>query len=277
MNLFPKITIVTPSYNQGRFLEATILSVLNQDYPNLEYIVMDGGSTDESLEIIKRHADKLAYWESGKDCGQADAIFRGFERASGDILGWINSDDLLLPGSLEKVARHFAAHPEEDWVTGGSIIIDDAGKCLLNRIGWPRCNLGDRVTFHRLLYSGCSFNQPASFWRRESFLATGGFDRALRFCFDYDMYLLLAQKSPSGNIKSFIACFRVHPDSKSSTIHDICIVENELLWEKYGRLEKPKWCCSFMAQYYTIRRLVRLCVLQARLKVGSLEWPQTSS
>lgn len=269
---YPRISIVTPSYNQAAYLEQTLKSVLDQDYPNLEYIVMDGGSTDGSIEIIERYSNKLTYWESGKDKGQADAIYRGFERATGEILGWVNSDDLLLPKSLEKVGRYFNLYPTEEWVTGGCIIIDNAGRYLRNRIGNPKCNLGDRVTFNHLLFFGCAFNQPASFWRKKSFFAAGGFDRSLQFCFDYDMYFLLARQCPSGNIRDYLACFRVHPASKGSTIRDIWRAENESLWHKYGRYEKPAWYRCCVAQLYAKRNFIKSCVLQLRLKTGSLKY-----
>jgi glycosyltransferase involved in cell wall biosynthesis len=112
MTTYPKISIVTPSFNQGRFIEKTILSVIEQDYPNLEYIIIDGGSTDESVEVIKKYDQHLAYWVSEPDRGQSHAINKGFERATGEIFGWLNSDDWYHPGALKAVAEAFAANPE---------------------------------------------------------------------------------------------------------------------------------------------------------------------
>ena len=234
----PKITIVTPSYNQGEFIEATIRSILDQNYPNLEYIIMDGGSTDESVEIIKKYETSLSYWESHPDKGQADAIYRGFERATGEILGWVNSDDLLLPGALVKVGNWFAMHPHEEWVVGGSTTIDQGGEILRDRFGFPQCRFGAHVTFHKLLFYGCPFVQPASFWRRSAFFEVGGFEKSFHFCFDYDLFFRLSRRHPSGCIKKMLAAFRVHKASKGGTLRDVQNVENKLLWEKYGRFNK---------------------------------------
>ena len=118
MKNFPKISIVTPSYNQAEFLERTILSVLNQDYPNLEYIIIDGGSTDGSVEIIKKYEKYLAYWVSEKDKGQSDAINKGFQKSTGDILAWLNSDDTYLSGTLFKVVKAFQENPNADLIFG---------------------------------------------------------------------------------------------------------------------------------------------------------------
>ncbi len=110
--MFPRITIVTPSYNQGQYIEETILSVINQDYPNLEYIIIDGGSSDNTVEIIKKYSDRITYWISEKDNGQAHAINKGFRKATGDILNWLNSDDQLQPGALKIIAQRFGESPE---------------------------------------------------------------------------------------------------------------------------------------------------------------------
>src|SRR6266850_561949 len=122
----PKISIVTPSFNQGRFLEETILSVLNQGYPNLEYILIDGGSSDQSLEVIRRYEEHLAYWISEKDRGQVDAINKGLNRSSGDIFAFINSDDVYLPGTFAAVAEYFEADSRREWVCGDTIMFGEA-------------------------------------------------------------------------------------------------------------------------------------------------------
>src|SRR5215468_10026487 len=112
----PKLSIVTPSFNQGRFLEETIRSVLTQNYPNLEYIIIDGGSTDETVDVIRKYQDKVNYWVSEKDRGQVDAINKGIEKCTGDIFGFINSDDVYLPGTFSAVIEHFQANPKSEWV-----------------------------------------------------------------------------------------------------------------------------------------------------------------
>ena len=130
----PRITVVTPSFNQGRFLEETIQSVLYQDYPNLEYIVMDGGSTDGSADIIRRYSDQLAYWVSRPDRGQTDALIQGFGRASGDVLCWLCADDVWEPGTLWEVGRIFASQPETRAVYGDATFVDIEGRRI--RFNW---------------------------------------------------------------------------------------------------------------------------------------------
>ncbi len=271
---YPRISIVTPSYNQAEYIEQTINSIILQKYHDLEYIIMDGGSTDGTVEIIKKYERYLKHWESQKDDGQADAIFRGFECATGEILGWVNSDDLLLPGALEKVGRFFALHQQEKWVTGGTIIIDTQGNFAHNRLGNPCCNLGAPVTFKHLLFLGCPFNQPASFWRKDTFFEVNGFDRSLRFCFDYDLFFRLSRKRPSANIKSLLACFRVHEKSKSSTISNIRDEENELLWERYGLYKKSKTYRFFAKRYYLLFNYLRAMLVQSKLTLGLLKIPR---
>ena len=133
MARYPKISIITPSYNQGQFLEQTILSILSQDYPNLEYIIMDGGSSDNSVEIIRKHEDNLTYWVSEPDKGQSDAINKGFQRATGDILTWLNSDDYYLPGTLHTVAEYFTQHPDVECIYGDLQVVASNGDLLYVR------------------------------------------------------------------------------------------------------------------------------------------------
>ena len=235
----PRITVVTPSYNQAKFLEHTVLSVLNQGYPDLEYIVMDGGSTDGSMEILRKYADRIDHLASGKDDGQADAVLRGFRRATGEILCWINSDDILLPGALLAVGEHFASNPGTELLVGGSVQIDENGDLWRDRKNRLSFNLGTRVTHQQLLFVGCRFAQPASFWRRSAFFEAGGFDPDLRFCFDYDMYLRMTLRKPGASLPRFLAAFRVHPDSKSSTLQEIRSRENRVLHQRYGMDKMP--------------------------------------
>ena len=262
--VLPSIAIVTPSYNQAKYLENTIVSVLSQEYPRFEYIIMDGGSTDGSREIIQKYEARLSYWRSVADQGQADAIFRGFEIGSGDILGWVNSDDVLMPGCLARVGSWFASHPNEEWVVGGCITIGEKGETLRNRFGLPIYNLGSRVNFRQLLFSGCPFNQPASFWRRRAFFETGGFDRSLQFCFDRDMYLRLAQRRISGNIGVILAMYRIHTASKSSTIQDVQARENALLETRYGRDLVNPMIGRLLREYYRHRLIASRALLAFR-------------
>lgn len=238
----PRITLVTPSYNQAQYLEATLRSVLRQGYPRLEYIVMDGGSTDGSVAIIERHAAALAHWESGPDGGQAEAISRGFRRGSGDVLGWLNSDDLLLPGALEAVGRHFARHPGTECVAGGTVLIEADGRRREGRLGIPWFDLGEPVSYDALLVRGMKFSQPATFWTREAYDAVGGLDTTLRFCFDYDLFLRLARRGRTARLLKVLAAFRHHPASKTHTIHDVCLAEDAMLRARHAaRYQRVAW------------------------------------
>lgn len=270
----PSITIVTPSYNQAPFLETTLLSVLDQGYPNLEYFVFDGGSADGSVDIIRKHADRLAYWESKPDKGQADAIYRGFSRATGTILGYLNSDDTLLPGALEKVGTYFLEHPESECVVGGSIIIDGEGRSATGRWGLPRFAMGTPVSFRSLLYWGCGFHQPASFWKRAAFEQTGGFDPSLQFCFDYDMFLRFARRQTLDRISEFLACFRVHEKSKTSTLQSVCEKENRMLWEKHGRPQRSRLYRMMLHAYYDRQDRIYHRLYQGMAALGKVRLPQ---
>jgi len=222
----PRITVVTPSYNQAQFLEQAICSVIDQDYPNIELIVMDGGSTDRSVDIIRKHERHIAYWQSGKDEGQAAAIRDGFERASGDILAWLNSDDLYLPGALRAVAEHYQ-RSHWRWLVGWSFVVDPDG--VVRNIHTPVS-----VTRDSLLHFGSSFKQPASFWTRRAYEETGGLDPGFQFCLDFDLYVRLAAKGPSAVINRYVACFREHGGSKTSMIPNVCLREHTSVVEREG-------------------------------------------
>lgn len=225
---WPKISIVTPSYNQGQFLEETIRSVLSQNYPNLEYIIMDGGSSDNSVEIIKKYEPWLTYWVSEKDNGQADAVYRGFEKASGDIIGWINSDDYYLPNAFKEVALASAINSSVEFFVGGCYFFQGNNKIVDRLKGFSQ-------DFNSLLCFGQQIAQPACFWSRKAFFEVGGFNRNLRFAFDYDLFLRLSKRSLPYRLNCYIVFFRDHMESKSSTIwNEVGLTEVKMLQEIHG-------------------------------------------
>ena len=216
---YPKISIVTPSYNQVPFLEETIQSVLSQGYPDLEYLVMDGGSTDGSVEIIRRHEKQLSYWQSEPDEGQSDALKKGFARSSGDILAWLNSDDTLVPGILIPVGEYFSSHPDVDIVYGNINLVDPAGEPMYT--AYPHLDL--RI----LVYENRFIPQQAMFWRRELYERIGGVNPKLRFAMDFELAMkFLLAGARVAKIPRVLANYRFHPAAKSSTIRDV--MESEI-------------------------------------------------
>jgi glycosyltransferase involved in cell wall biosynthesis len=216
--MYPRITVVTPSYNQSPFIEATIRSILDQEYPNLEYIIVDGGSTDRSVDIINRYQKHLALCVSEGDTGPADALTKGFGHATGSILAYLNSDDLYLPGTLHHVAKAFQGG-YADVVYGNTYWIDGEGRLL----GERRQTALDRLGY---LYGGYDLQQPATFWTREIYEKSGGIDPTYHFAFDMDLFCRFAlQRARFRHINQFLASFRIHDKAKSSTQIDLCRTE----------------------------------------------------
>lgn len=233
MNELPSITVVTPSYMQAAYLEDTLLSVISQQYPRLEYLVLDGGSTDGSAEIIRRHESKISWWCSEKDGGQSAAIARGFGMAKGEIVCWLNSDDMFCPGALQAVGEYFASHPEAECVNGGGYFVDAKGDPLrFGRLGFTR---GVEASASRLIWLGQEgIYQPSTFFKKSALEAAGGIDTSLRFGMDRDLFIRLALRRPLGRIPQMLSAARIHESAKTVTIQDVCASENAKIDARHG-------------------------------------------
>lgn len=208
MNEFPKVLIVTPSFNQAQFLEKTILSVLNQDYPNLEYIIMDGGSTDGSVNVIRKYEDRLAYWVSEPDNGQADAINKGWRMSHGEILAYLNSDDTYEPGAVRTAVETFLQHPEVYLVYGDMNFVDAQGN-VLEQFHAPDFDL------RTFIGDSCYIRQPTTLFKRAALQEVGMLDTRLHYALDYDLFIRICARFPVRRIPRVVANFRRHPASKT--------------------------------------------------------------
>lgn len=208
MEDLPLVSVITPSLNQGQFIEEMILSVKGQDYPRLEHLVIDGGSTDATLEILRRY-DHLA-WVSEPDCGQADAVNKGFRLAKGEILGWLNSDDLYAPGAIGLVVDHFSAHPDVDIVYGDCSEVDESGHVRRTVTAHP-------VDLKRLLLLDFTLYQPTFFFRRRAIDRIGPLSVGLYLGLDYDYVVRAARTCALAYLPATLAAFRTHSNSKTFT------------------------------------------------------------
>lgn len=212
---WPKVSIVTPSYNQGEFFEASIRSVLLQGYPDLEYIIIDGGSTDESIEIIKKYEPWLAYWASEPDRGQSHAINKGLERSTGELFNWQNADDMLTPNSLAATATAMVIHPEISYAHGYRVVIDQNSNVLHD----TKKTLGDVAAFapdlHTSIASLTGAMQTGCLMRRDLVLNIGKIDETLHYIMDRDLVLRLALKAPPYYVAQSVVLLREHSEAKS--------------------------------------------------------------
>ncbi len=249
MPSLPRISVVTPSFQMGRVLETTIRSVVEQDYPDLEYIVMDGGSTDGSVDIIRRYADRLAHWQSEPDHGQTHAIHAGLERATGDVLCWVNADDLLLPGALSAVGAWFGADASRRFVVSHALRLDALAKPIRRWYAAP-------PTFRAVLLGGSSpgFAQPASFWTRAAYEAAGGLDVTYTSLMDVEWYLRLLAGGPAGLLNVFTAAFREHGDQKSGVLHEATANELERIRAHHGYGQTSPLWRRVLRKHYGRRR-----------------------
>jgi GT2 family glycosyltransferase len=223
----PLVTIVSPSLNQGTFIEATIESVLGQGYPRLEYIVVDGGSTDGTLDTLRRYEGRLR-WISGPDAGQAAAINRGFAMGEGEILGWLNCDDGYEPDAIARVVRSFLDHPEAMMVYGEARFVDAGGRDL------GRCDLVEPFDLDRLVHWGDIVVQPAAFFRRQGFEAVSGLDETLHWAMDYDLWIRLGRRYPVLYVAEPLAWYRLTGANKTASGGEARLAEIAAVGRRHG-------------------------------------------
>jgi glycosyltransferase involved in cell wall biosynthesis len=235
-----KISLVTPSYNQAQFLEKTIQSVLEQNYANLEWIVMDGGSNDGSAEILKANEAHFTHWQSERDDGQSAAINAGMNRATGDICCWLNSDDLLAPGALKTVAEFFEKNPKEQWLIGKGGFCTPAGKVLREK------PVGGTSYEDFLDWGTNSINQPSVFWRRSLWKEVGGLNETLNFVMDYELWLKFSRVQAAAKIPQVLGITVIHKDTKTAAGATEMYIEHSLVLYEFGhkdlamkRLKRP--------------------------------------
>lgn len=216
------ISIVVPSFNQARFVGETLDSLFAQNDPNLEVIVVDGGSTDGSVEVIRRYTDRLAWWVSESDCGQSHALNKGFAKATGDWLGWLNSDDLLLPGALAMIRQKIALDPQKRWWIGGGHFTDEQG--VRGRSYQPPLKLecAAQLSDWRTNW----FGQPGTFFTRSLFEEAGGAVREdLHYAMDLELWIRLLEKASPGFIETELSAYRLHASAKTTVLTPACELE----------------------------------------------------
>lgn len=205
-----RVSIITPSYNQAPFLEATIRSVLEQDYPNVEYIICDGGSTDGSVEIIRKYEEHLAWWCSEKDSGQSEAINKGLARATGEIVAWLNSDDIYLKHCVTTIVNAFHAHPQADLIYGDLELIDEQSRIIGKHPTRPY-RFAEQITHQSII------PQPAAFWRREVLNEVGLLRQDLQYAMDFELWIRIGRRFSIMYYPGIIAQFRISGINKSSS------------------------------------------------------------
>ena len=264
-NEYPKISIVTPSYNQARTLEKTILSVLNQNYPNLEYIIMDGGSTDDSVKIIQNYASRLTYWQSKPDGGQSAAINTGFTYATGDIFAWLNSDDWYEKNTLHKVARFFIEHNDAQWTVGYGEMRKPNGKVI------RRTQPDSDITANWLAEwgkNGRKILQPTCFWKRELWHQAGGLKKEYHFALDLDLWLRFSRYATARLIPELLACAEYESNIKSLRCQHLSLIETTLALSENGYRDEAIYFLTPFVKFATkVRSVVEFC-----LPASIVEW-----
>jgi len=244
MTEHPLVSIITPSFNQSRYIEATINSVLSQDYPNIEYMIVDGGSRDGTVEIVKKYENKLAWWVSEKDKGQTDAINKGFARAKGEILAWLNSDDTYEPGAISAAVKYLQEHPEAGMVYGDCNFINEDGR-VIGKFGAAQTN-------QKLLRQGyVHIPQQTMFFRTELWKQVGPLDPSFYFAMDYDLWTRISARAQLKYVPQTWANFRLHTTGKTIVADDRCWPEMVRVHYRDG----GSFFSVIVAKYY-VRKLI---------------------
>jgi glycosyltransferase involved in cell wall biosynthesis len=236
--LYPRISIVTPTYNQGSYIEECIQSILDQGYPNLDYIIIDGGSTDNTIEIIKKYQDQLSYWISEKDNGLYDALNKGFKKATGEIFGWLNSDDILHRKSLFTIADIFNTLTEVQWVQGHPTLIDQKGRIVLHLN--PRFNKYD--FFLKEYHDGSFIQQESTFWTRGLWEKTGSYiSTNYKYAGDFELWMRFYSIERLYTTPAMIGAFRYRGEEQLSVKYfSEYLKECDLIIDEYAKFLKPE-------------------------------------
>jgi glycosyltransferase involved in cell wall biosynthesis len=247
---WPKISIVMPSFNQARFIERSILTVLNQGYPNTELIVIDGGSSDGTVELLKKYDHAISYWVSEKDNGQSDALNKGFARATGDFYGWLNSDDLYAPGAFHKAASAFRQNPKKKVVFGDWLSIDESDSVL-------DLNHAFDFSLNHFKYEGFHLNSQSMFWRAEVHQRFGGFDVDLYNTMDYQMILEFGINEGDEaflRLPDVFGAFRRYAGQKTSGFTARVLAEHKSLAQHYRYTDKYELLGNLKRKIFRVRR-----------------------
>ncbi len=246
MQALPRISVVVPSYNQAKYLEMTLRSVLDQHYPNLELIVIDGGSRDESPDIIRKYQQHMKFWCSEPDGGQTQGIIKGFSQATGDILCFLNSDDLFEPGVLREVGEYFSQHPEVDVVYGDTTWIDVNGKCLRIQKEIPFCRFLWIYTYNYI--PGMS-----TFWTSIIYDRVGGLNPEFQLAFDADLWIRFSDQGIIKHVRRQWSRMRFYPEQKNRRLREQSDLEDMIIRERY-------WKDHRIPKTYYLRRKIAICI-----------------